>query len=149
MEQKEVVAEKVWIPEVSVRRIRELAKRIRPVVRFCQGAKGLYRSPHGKRHYIKPVSLHTTAYTWDPVPTMVATGLKRICDITTYHSWSYYGFFKPSIAEVLAQIPEEHLDKVVAFEIVQKPESMEDMRRESEAFNAGFHVAKTRLYALA
>ena len=66
-----------------------------PVVQFAR---------KGKR-YIKPVDLFGIAYTWDPKPAGKAKDVKPLCDITTYHTYGYYGFFKPSIAEVLAQIP--------------------------------------------
>jgi hypothetical protein len=89
------------------------------------------------------------SFLWDAKPAKKAKKLKTLCDITTHHSFGFAGFFKPSIAEVLAQIPEEHLDKVVAFEIVEAPESADDLNREREATNAGYHVAKTRLYTKA
>ena len=131
------VEKKVWIPEVSEDRIRELAERIKPVVQFARKGKC----------YIKPVDLFNVAYTWSPESAEVVTGLKPLCDITTYHTFDYYGFFKPSIAEVLAQIPAEHLDKVIAFEIVGRPFSdVDDLNKEQEALNAGYHVATTRLY---
>lgn len=128
---------KVWIPKVPEERIRALAERIKPVVR---------RPRSRDLHYIVPVDLFHVAYTWDPKLAEKATDLKAVCDITTYHTYGYHGFFKPSIAEVLAQIPEEYLDRVVAFEIVESPNTADDLNREREALNAGYHVAKTRLY---
>lgn len=136
MAQTTRVGKKSWIPEVPKEHIQELAERIKPVVQFAR--KG--------RCYIKLVDLFKIAYTWDPKSADKATGLKSLCDITTYHTYGYYGMFKPSIAEVLAQIPAEHLDKVVAFEIVRNPETADDLNRELEALNAGYHVATTRLY---
>lgn len=130
------VEKKIWIPEVPQERIKELAERIRPVVEFARKGKC----------YIEPVDLFRIAYTWDPKSADKAKGLKPLCDITTHHTFGYHGFFKPSIAEVLAQIPAEHLDKVVAFEIVEGPETADDLDREREALNAGYHVATTRLY---
>lgn len=127
---------KIWIPEVSNEYVFDLAKRIKPVVEFSSKGK----------HYIKPVDLFRIAYTWEPKPAKRAKGLKPLCDITTYHAFGYQAFFKPSIAEVLAQIPAEHLDKVVAFEIVKGPETADDLNGELEALNAGYHVATTRLY---
>lgn len=125
-----------WIPDVPEHRIHELARRIKPVVEFQRKGKC----------YIKPVDLFKIAYTWDPKPAGKAKGLRKLRDITTYHTYSYYGFFKPSIAEVLAQIPEEHVNEVVAFEIVGSPESADDLNREREAIDAGYHVAVTTLY---
>ena len=136
MAQTARVEKKSWIPEVPKKRIQKLAERIKPVVQFAS---------KGKR-YIKPVDLFGVAYTWDPKAANKAPGLKPLCDIITYHTYGYYGFFKPSIAEILAQIPAEHLDKVVAFEIVGSPETADDLNEEHEALNAGYHVATTRLY---
>ena len=130
---------KVWIPKVSRGRINKLAKRIKPVIQFTHS---IFR---GKR-YIKPVDLFGVAYTWDPKPRRRARNLKPLCDITTYHAYGYYGCFKPSVAEVLAQIPKEYLDKVIAFEIIRGPETADDLNREKEALQAGYHVATTRLY---
>lgn len=130
------MSEKTWIPKVSVEVITELAKRIKPVVLFEK--KGIC--------YIKPVDLFKVAFLWDTKPAKKATGLRALCEIITYHEFGYHGFFKPSIAEVLAQIPKEHLDKVTAFEIVDYPKDCDDLNKESEALNAGYHVAKTRLY---
>lgn len=130
---------KVWIPDVPKHRIREMAKRIKPVVTFNGPKKS---GPH----FIKPVDLFEIAYTWDPKPAGKAVGLEPLCDITTYHSWAYAGFFKPTIAEVLAQIPAEHINKAVAFEIVDRPRTCADMNKEHEALNTSYHVATTRLY---
>ncbi len=161
------VEKKSWIPEVPKERIKELAKRIKPVVRMVpvritvkeHGDDGsetiiderehpnkMRRDERGERYYIKPVDPFNIAYAWDPKPSDKATGLKHLCDIRTYHTYGYYGSFKPSIAEVLAQIPAEHLDIVVAFEIVDSPKDVNDLNREREAMDAGYHVATTRLY---
>lgn len=140
------VEKKSWIPEVPKERIRDLAERIKPVMRFALGEKGLFRSPEGYLYHIKPVDLFGITFTWLPESDEKAVGLKPLCVITTYHTYAYYGFFKPTIAEVLAQIPAEHLDKVVAFEIIGSPETVDDLNREAEALNVGYHVAITQLY---
>lgn len=147
MEKIAEAEKKSRIPEVPKERIKELAERIKPVVRFALGEKGLFRSSEGHPYHIEQVDPFRIAYMWTPKPAGKATSLKPLCEITTYHTYAYYGFFKPTIAEVLAQIPAEHLDKVVAFEIVGGPETADDLNREPEALNAGYHVATTRLYA--
>lgn len=126
---------KTYIPKVPDERVDELSKRIRPTVKF-----------DGELRYIQPVNLHTIAYMWEPKAAEAATGLVPLRDITTYHSYSYYGFFKPSIGEVLKQIPDDLLEQVVAFEIIGSPENADDLNDEQEALNAGYHVATTRLY---
>ena len=128
---------KSWIPVVSKMQIYELSKRIKPVVRFK--SKGLC--------YIKPVDLFEVSFIWDSRSADKAISLKAICDITTYHTFGYHGLFKPSIAEVLSQIPAQHRIKVMAFEIVESPETVGDLNKQREALNAGYHVATTRLYA--
>jgi len=125
-----------WIPEVPKEEIIARALRIKPTVRF----DGILR-------YIKAVDLFNTAYAWDPEPGEVAPAFTKIAEITTYHTYGFYGFFKPSVAEVLAQIPDDLLDRVNAFEIVGAPETADDLNANKTALNAGYHVARTALYA--
>lgn len=71
--------------------------------------------------------------------------------IRTLHRYAAPVFFKPSIFEVFAQLPEwkHDLDLISAFrtEPSDKPlDSWTDI--EHEAYQAGFHVAYTTLYAL-
>ena len=136
----QTATEKNYIPKVDRGVLLERSKRARPIYAFG-----------GTKRYIKPVDIFGIAFTWDPAPApgflglgwgSKAKNLTPLRDVTTYHTWAYYGFFKPTIAECLAQIPEDILDKVVAFEIVNQP-------RDSEALNAGYHVATTRLYGRA
>lgn len=125
-----------WIPEITDERLAELVERIKPIVRW----------DNGDQYYIEPVDPRGVAFTWDPTPTKKAMGLMPIRDITTYHTFGYHGMFKPSIAEVLAMIPEDVIDEVVAFEIVELPETADDLNKNFEALIDGYHVAKTRLY---
>ena len=67
-------------------------------------------------------------------------------DFECLHKYGYYGIFKPSIAEVLAQIEERYLDSVCAFEIIESPSTAKDINRNEIIFNNGFHISKVRLY---
>jgi hypothetical protein len=136
-----------WIPAISNERLAELGARIKPVIRFATGERGLFQDRHGVAYFIEDVDPRRTAFTWDPKPTTPAEDLRTVTEVITYHTWAYYGFFKPSIAEVLAQIPGELVDRVTAFEIVQAPETAADLNIDKKAFDAGLHVATTRLYA--
>lgn len=133
-----------FIPEISDERIDELLHRTWPVVRFS----GKHQDRSGKLFYIHSVDPRGVAFTWDPCPTDPAKGLVEIARIRTLHTYGYYGMFKPSVAEVLAQIPEHLVDQVVAFE-THGPETAGDLNREIDALNAGFHVADTILYGRA
>ena len=160
------MASKSWISEITDERLAELVGRIKPIVRmeciitedveFEDGATGFRMRPDpsdkmqpwdsGEQYYIEPVDPRGVAYTWDPTPTEKAMGLMQIRDITTYHTFGYHGMFKPSIAEVLAMIPEDVVEEVVAFEIIDCPKTADDLNKNLEALHAGYHVATTRLY---
>ncbi|MDR3549135.1 MAG: hypothetical protein P4M11_12900 [Candidatus Pacebacteria bacterium] len=159
-------ATKSRIPEISNEKLLELSYRIVPVVRMARVRTRIERTKrevifHEKLHRhgkwrawdkghlfeIKRVDLRRTSFLWNPRPRCRVDNLQPICDITTYHTFGYVGFFKPSIAEVLAQIPEKYLPVVVAFELVSHPYSMTEVRLHPEALCEGYHVAKVRLYA--
>lgn len=77
--------------------------------------KAVAENAKGKLHFIEPVDIEGTAFTWDPKHRDEAIGLKRLKDINTIHDYGAPSLFKPSINEVLAQIPPDVLDKVTAF----------------------------------
>ncbi len=129
---------------ISIRTIADddlevLSQRIRPIM----------RGTSGETLYMQPVHTRRTAFTWDPQPDGPTPSLRAIQDVTSFHTFAYYGFFKPSIYECIAAIPLNLLDTVVAFEIVSSPSTLSDLHLHAEALNQGFHVATTRLYALA
>ncbi len=123
------------ITKITDERLAELAARIKPVVRNRNNALA----------YIKPCGLRDEAFTWEPKITHKAANLVKHATIRTLHTYGYYGFFKPSIAEVLAQIPEDLIEQTVAFETFG-PAAADALNKESAALNAGFHVATTNLY---
>ena len=122
------------IPEISDERIKELCATIKPLVRV-DGELCFIEMPHPR----------DVSFIWDPMITGKVSGIQTIAEITTYHTYAYYGFFKPSIAEVLAQIPEEYIGRVTTYE-VNGPETAEDLNRNLDALNAGYQVARTILY---
>jgi hypothetical protein len=120
-------------------RINALADRIRPVVDIA---------PHGLS-YIKRMDPFFRDYLGNAKFLKKAKNLTPIGDITTYHPFSSKMFFDPTIAEVLAQIPEEYLQKgVYAFQIIKQPRNSDDLNNNLVATNEHLHVATTRLYAL-
>ena len=147
-EVNEPATDRIWgkYPERK-EQIAKLCKKIRPVVRFERVLLFFrHESADGVLYYIKSVDPFNIAFTWDAKPKWRARRLEKLADITTYHTWGYYGFFKPSIAEVLAQIPEEYLGQAVAFEIIERPESMDDLSDQWDIVNEGYHRATTRIY---
>lgn len=128
------------IPKISDERLYELYSKIKPVVRYTteqrKGQLEYEKDDCGEPYYIEDVDLRSQAFTWDPAPAKRAGGLEEIAKIETYHTYAYYGFFKPTIAEVLSQIPEQYIDKVTAFETVG----------DTAEICGDYHRAITRLY---
>ena len=135
---------KVSIPKISKEELMARYKRIKPIVEI-----------DGKKHFLRKYTeeeITKTSYLWN------ADGDKRepvdmnlYCPMTEWdfeciHKYGYYGFFKPSIAEVLAQIPEMDVPFVNAFEIIEQPKTPEDFSKNKIVFDNGFHISKVRLY---
>lgn len=135
----DTLQKKVWIPAISDERLKGLADRIKPVHRFKKGL----------RYLIPSHSLRGTPYLRNPEPAGYAESLATLADTATYHRFRAHVEFVPSIAEVIAQIPEEYVGSTIAFEIVKMPGSSSQSDVENEALNAGYHMATTRLYKAA
>lgn len=91
------------IPDITDDEIEEMLGQIVPVVyQDIGGRHGQFRAVD-----IEDVDRRKTAYTWEPKLGR-EVGLSwngfGTTSIITYHRWGYYGFFKPSLAETLAQI---------------------------------------------
>ncbi len=115
-----------YIPKISDEKLNELYKRIKPVIYFekkekckhCGSVINEYfhsEDEKGELFYIEDCNPRNAAFSWDPEKTKKAENIEPFKEITTYHTWAYYGFFKPFIAEVLSQIPNDVLEETVAF----------------------------------
>ncbi len=127
--------QKFDIPQMSKEEIAHWYANIKPIV---DGDK-----------YLRKLSvdeLVDTAYTWlsDYARKVDFSKLSVLEDRKMLHTWGYYGFFKPSVGEVIRQIPKEYIEKVVAFEIIDGAIGM--FRTFKEELNAGYHVSIVRLY---
>ncbi len=129
------IPEKVWIPQLSPFELNRRVTQIRPVV--C-AAEMLY--------YIAPVDPVKQSFLWNPKMDGMAFMLRPVENILTYHRYSKYADFTPSIAEVLAAIEANLTGYVVAFEIIRQLNAPVDLHEHREAVDAGYHVAHTRLY---
>lgn len=129
--------EKTYIPEVAKEEI----------IRRAANIRAMKRDENGKLRFITHPDLFNTAYLWAPNLEGEAPPMQEVYRCTTYHTWAYYGFFKPSIAEVLAQLPADMVRKVKAFELVGEPQTAADFNKDREAFDAGYHVAEAVFYA--
>ena len=129
---------KFEIPQMSNEEIAHWYETIKPIVKH--------------NTYLRELSadeLTGTVYTWLNEPSDYAdkvdfSKLSVLEDRKMLHGWGYYGFFKPSVGEVIRQIPKEYLEKVVAFEIIDGAIAMNSTF--NTELNAGFHVSIVRLY---
>lgn len=73
--------------------------------------------------------------------------LSVLGDVKMLHRYSYVGFFKPSVKEIISQIPSDMIEKVVAFEMIYTSDSIIDLNDIfNEEIHQGFHVSVVRLY---
>lgn len=129
---------KFEIPRMSNEEIARWYANIRSIVRYDTYLREL-----------SPKELTDVAYTWLKKPTDYAdkvdfTRLSVLEDRKMLHGYGYYGYFKPSVGEVIRQIPKEYLERVVAFEIICGPLGMNSVF--NDELNAGYHVSIVRLY---
>ncbi len=123
------------IPEINKDYVREHATRIKPLLEQNQEVY----------HCKVKCDYFSESYPWVAKPTGPAN-LKEIARIWTLHGYGYHGFFKPSIAEVIVQIPKELLLKT-DFYLVRGPDTVDDLNATSSyVFQKGVHVAQTILY---
>jgi hypothetical protein len=122
---------------ISDEEIAEMLTYIKPLVCF--------KGDSGEQAFIAlPDNLRNTAFRWDPVITEKAdmSRFHVLAEIETYHTCGYHMFFKPTIPEVLAQIPKDLVLQVAAFQVL-----IDDVEIITDGFYG--HKAKTILYRAA
>ena len=134
----------VSIPEISRDELISRYQRIKPIVEINK-----------KKYFLRDFNedeLTNTSYIWHrhtdrrELVDLYLLVARPEFDFEYLHTYGYHGLFKPSIAEVLAQIPELELDFVDAFEIIKSPRNWNDLVRNQIVFDNGFHISKVRLY---
>lgn len=113
---------------------REILDRVQPLV-WVDGQLCTFDLP----------DLVKMSFLWDPKnPQPYGHPLEAARTVQTLHTFGYCGLFKPSIAEVLCQLPDD-LDGIVAFSIAG-PGDATDLNNQKDCINAGFHRATVTLY---
>lgn len=118
------------IPDISRETVEELYKKVKPLV----------RDKNGRFYTIEDVDLFKTAFTWSPILKEEVDGLEVVTIIITFHVFGAPAFFKPSIAEVLAQIPRHLLTKIDFFEVWTEGLGIQNV------LSDGYHFTHTILY---
>ena len=124
----------------------ELAQRIRPVMSKDEnGRLSLFNEPKHPKYWVDGRKIYNESYTFASDKEVYAKTdkLVQIAKIITYHKCGYPLFVKPSVYEVLYQIPPELLDKVVAFELYAPSASAYDVYND----DVGRHALTCILYA--
>ena len=135
---------KLEIPEIDDKRLKELYQLLKPIVTIDE-MKYLLRE-------FTLQELRNQSYIWnrqvDKRDVVDSSKLETVDDFLCLHTWGYYGVFKPSIAEVLSQAPENVIEQANTFEIIECPETREDVFKYKEVINNGFHLSKVRAYKM-
>lgn len=134
---------KIKIPEMDRKDIIKWHATIKPIVR--EDGKFIYlRKLKDKEvlnaHYTELKQLKDYGRRVD------FSELSILADVKMLHGFSSDSFFRPSVGEVIRQIPKDMIGKVVAFEIVYFPTTSADFNLFKKEFEAGFHVSVVRLY---
>ena len=135
---------KLEIPEIDDNRLKELYQLLKPIVTIDE-IKYLLRE-------FTLQELRNQSYIWnrheDKRNVVDPSRLETVADFLCLHTWGYYGLFKPSIAEVLSQAPESVIEQANTFEIIESPETREDVFKYKEVIDNGFHLSKVRAYKM-
>ena len=137
-----VLPKKLIIPEINDERLLALYGFLKPIVTIDNVKYTL-------REFTEHELRHIT-YTWnraeDKRDIVDTNSLEIVEDFLCLHKYGYYGLFKPSIAEVLSQTPIDSIRYANLFEIVEQPETREDVFRYKSVVDNGFHLSKVRTY---
>lgn len=135
---------KLEIPEIDDNRLKELYQLLKPIVTIDE-IKYLLRE-------FTLQELRNQSYIWNrhenKRDVVDPSRLETVDDFLCLHTWGYYGLFKPSIAEVLSQAPESVIEQANTFEIIESPETREDVFKYKEVIDNGFHLSKVRAYKM-
>lgn len=131
------------IPEMTKEDIAKWYQRIKPLACY----KGDLRFVRE----LSPDELTKCSYVWLNTPEdygekVDLSAFTIFTDVKMLHKFSYHGFFKPSVGEIIRQIPEEFRSLVDAFEIIYSPKGQPDFDIFKDEFDQHYHVSIVRLY---
>jgi hypothetical protein len=68
---------------------------------------------------IQPVDLRNEVFTWDPKRLQQVDDVELVTSISTYHHCGHPALFKPSISEVLCQLPEDFAKQGICWFVTE------------------------------
>ena len=139
-----VLPKRIEVPEIDDETLAYLYSKLRPII-------SVYQTKYLLKKY-KLMQLRSCAYTWGmhhellrPIP---ENKLEVIEEFPCFHTYNSDQLFKPSVAEVLAQLPPKTIREANAFEIVERPKSIDDMLKYPEVYGKGLHLSKVKSYKI-
>lgn len=138
-------------PKPTQEEVIEFLEKVKPVIRV-----------RGRLFYmhVNQNGLFDEAYTWEPKLAQETGDIYPMAVVQTLVTWSYYGLFKPTLAEVYQCFPVAYLKHTHAFELVG-PDVARDLcnddamgkteelqKQLKDAFDQSFHQCKLILYTL-
>ena len=106
----------------------KMARRIRPILRLTEDQMHvgimLNGRRHSRRYWVKSRNIYDQCFSYKAEPYAAVYGLKEVTTIETWHKSPNSSLLRPSVYEVLYQIPEDLRDKVVAFELYSEKASI-------------------------
>ena len=131
-----ILPEKLVIPKIDDKTLAGFYRLLKPIVTIDE-----------EKYLLREIS-----YIWEESKNkrdvVDSNKLEPVEDFLCLHTYGYYGLFKPSIAEILAQVPEKTICEANVFEIIEEPVTREDVFRYPEVVENGFHLSKVRSYKL-
>ena len=134
--------EKLEIPKIDDKRLEQLYKYLKPIVKM-----------NYIRFYLKEYILNELKNypylinAWEDKREMVDPNkIEMVEDFLCLHKCGEYGLFRPTIAEVLSQMPVTSIREANTFEIIEEPELCSDVFRYPELINNGLNLSRVRTY---
>ncbi len=137
------------IPNLPLETVKKIASYFTHLVRGYECDNTVMRAKYYEAEL--PDDLENIAFTWDPIDRKTRDmslseykELEPICKVVTLHEWAYYGFFKPTAAEVFSQLPEcldakKMMIETCVYEHPTKPHF-------TESIIDDYHIAITTVY---
>ncbi len=135
--------QKLEIPELSVEEILKRYSHIRPIKKYSDTPMYLRRL---LSYEVTDRAYNLFHFSDDFEKVVDYNQLSPLVDIKMFHTrvWVFNNLFRPSVGEVLSQIPDEYLNKAVAFEMLKGGIDYKGMYKKE--FDAGFFVSVVRIY---
>ena len=135
---------KIILPYLTDDELLARYRRIKPIVSI----NGIY-------YYLKRYNvdmMRCQSYLWnidkDIRGQVDMTGVETIAEFPCYHTYGNVELFKPSVAEVLQQFPDDILNVANAFYMTNSLENKYYLNMQSEILNAGCHHSTVKALVL-